>query len=396
MENIPDTPEGIILESLLEGMAEYYSAELSQKVKRGMNETRLKGNFTGGCILYGYKVKNHKVIIEDEEAENVKYIFKQYSLGIFAKDIVEELNQKHIYNRGKPFTTSSIYHMLKNEKYSGIYKFQNEIYDNIFPRIVPYETYNIVQKKIEVNKYGKKSNEVIYLLKGKLFCGHCGCPINGECGYSKTGAKNRYYKCNGRKKKNGCTKTMIRKEILEDFLINAVLEIINKPKYIDEIVNHLLLIQEKNANKNSRLSILLKDKKQNENNLNTMIKAVEQGLVSKTIIERMKVLEEEQSNLEKEIIIEQLKAKTKLTYDQILEYFLQALKMNPLLLVGYLIKEVKAYDDKIEIIYNNPINNDPDDKSQGFLFYSKTKKMKKTVLYKTDKNYIDILLNMYI
>lgn len=42
MENIPDTPEGIILESLLEGMAEYYSAELSQKVKRGMNESRQK------------------------------------------------------------------------------------------------------------------------------------------------------------------------------------------------------------------------------------------------------------------------------------------------------------------------------------------------------------------
>ena len=55
MENIPDTPEGIILESLLEGMAEYYSAELSQKVKRGMNETRQKGNFTGGYLPYGYK-----------------------------------------------------------------------------------------------------------------------------------------------------------------------------------------------------------------------------------------------------------------------------------------------------------------------------------------------------
>ena len=54
MENIPDSPEGIILESLLEGMAEYYSAELSQKVKRGLNETRKKGNFTGGFILFGY------------------------------------------------------------------------------------------------------------------------------------------------------------------------------------------------------------------------------------------------------------------------------------------------------------------------------------------------------
>ncbi len=53
MENIPDTPEGIILESLLEGMNQYYSAELAQKVSRGMKETRRKGLYQGGAVLYG-------------------------------------------------------------------------------------------------------------------------------------------------------------------------------------------------------------------------------------------------------------------------------------------------------------------------------------------------------
>ena len=52
MENIPDSPEGILLESLLEGMNQYYSEELSQKTKRGMNESRLKGNFIGGLVDY--------------------------------------------------------------------------------------------------------------------------------------------------------------------------------------------------------------------------------------------------------------------------------------------------------------------------------------------------------
>ena len=56
MENIPDTPEGIILESLLEGMNQYYSAELAQKIRRGMHESRLKGNYQGGGVPYGYKV----------------------------------------------------------------------------------------------------------------------------------------------------------------------------------------------------------------------------------------------------------------------------------------------------------------------------------------------------
>lgn len=64
-EYIPDSPEAIILESMIEGYAEYYSAELSQKVKRGMNEIRQKGNFTGGYLIYGYKVENHKVVIDE-------------------------------------------------------------------------------------------------------------------------------------------------------------------------------------------------------------------------------------------------------------------------------------------------------------------------------------------
>ena len=50
MENIPDSPEDMLLESLLEGMNQYYSEELSQKIKRGMHEMRLKGNFIGGII----------------------------------------------------------------------------------------------------------------------------------------------------------------------------------------------------------------------------------------------------------------------------------------------------------------------------------------------------------
>lgn len=58
MENIPDSPEGILLESLLEDMNQYYSAELSQKTKRGMHEMRLKGNFFGSIINYGWSLQS--------------------------------------------------------------------------------------------------------------------------------------------------------------------------------------------------------------------------------------------------------------------------------------------------------------------------------------------------
>ena len=174
MENIPDTPEGIILESLLEGMAEYYSAELRQKVKRGMNETRLKGNFTGGYILYGYKVVNHKVVIDETQAPIVRYIYKQYARGVFVTDIIAELNSKHIYNRNKPFVRNTVYKILKNEKYFGIYRHNDEVYDNIYPAIITPEIYTQVRDKVKLNRYGKRSTETVYLLRHKLFCGYCG------------------------------------------------------------------------------------------------------------------------------------------------------------------------------------------------------------------------------
>ena len=120
MENIPDTPERIILESLLEGMAEYYSAELAQKVKRGMHETRLKGNFTGGHLPYGYKLDGRKIVIDEDKIDIVRYIFKQYSIGEYVSSIIKNLTNQGILNKGKPFATNTIYNILRNEKYTGI------------------------------------------------------------------------------------------------------------------------------------------------------------------------------------------------------------------------------------------------------------------------------------
>ena len=107
MENIPETPEGIILESLLEGLAEYYSAELSQKVRRGMNKSRQKGLFTGGYVPYGYKIVDKRVVVEEEEAKVIRYIYEKYAEGMQVKRLVKELNDKGITLHGRPFARST-------------------------------------------------------------------------------------------------------------------------------------------------------------------------------------------------------------------------------------------------------------------------------------------------
>ena len=205
-ENIPDSPEGIILESLLEGMAEYYSVELAQKVKRGQRETRIKGNYCGGGIPYGYKVEKigneKKYVVDEKEAAVIVRIFEEYASGKIGREIIEGFKADGIYARdGKPFGKCAIYGILQNERYTGVYRHKTDgVFLNTFARIVPQNLSDIVQRISESNQKGRNSIEDPYLLRRKLFCGHCGLPIRGDAGTSNSGHVVRYYTCAGRKR----------------------------------------------------------------------------------------------------------------------------------------------------------------------------------------------------
>ena len=98
-EQISNTPEGIILEGMLESFAEHYSAELSQKVKRGLKESRIKGLFTGGHTPYGYDKINQKLVINETEANFIRQMFNDYLSGMRIKDIVVKLSNIEIKNK---------------------------------------------------------------------------------------------------------------------------------------------------------------------------------------------------------------------------------------------------------------------------------------------------------
>ena len=367
-EHIPDTPEGIIFESMLEGYAEYYSAELSQKVRRGMNETRQKGNFTGGFLIYGYKIENKKVVIDEETAEVVRYIFEQYSLGVYVKDIIANLTARGILNRGKPFARNTVYNILKNEKYSGIYRHGDEVFENMYPQIVPQEIFDRVRSKINANKYGKRSVEVVYLLRHKLKCGYCGQPISAETGTSKTGAKKRYYKCYGRKNHNGCRKSMMRKNQLENLVVSTIIDELSKPKTLDQIVAGLLEEQERYIKEHSMLNVLLREQRQVETSIENVMAAIERGVITNTTTKRLKDLEARQEELDRQILIERSKNAVRVSAEEIKMYYKEALALEAQMLINYIVKEIVMYDDKIEIYFNKPTRNSPDE-SRGCFVY---------------------------
>ena len=170
-DNIDGTKnlDGILLENVYIGLAEYFSAELSQKVSRGLRENREKGFYTGGTMTYGYKVKDKKVYVDEDQVNVVREIFTMYANGHQANEIIELLTERGIMNNiGKPFLPNAIYKILHNKKFIGIYEVNGEVYTNIFPPIVPQDIFEQVQQRIAHNKLGQKSKEVSFLLKGKI------------------------------------------------------------------------------------------------------------------------------------------------------------------------------------------------------------------------------------
>ena len=364
MENIPDTPEGIILESLLEGMAEYYSAELAQKVTRGMNESRLKGQFTGGKVLYGYKVENKKVLIDEETSGIVKYIYEQYINDVIVDDIIKDLTAKGITKDGKPFKRSTVYDMLANEKYIGILRHKDEVFTNIYPRIISDDVYQIVKSKIEKNRHGRKDVKSKYLLSRKMHCGYCGAVMYGESGTSKDKVTRRYYKCGS--KKNGskmCIKSQLKKEEIEELLVDTTLKTFNKEN-LNFIADELTKGSRIETEEQAVLTALEKEQTEIEKSINNLVSAMEQGIILESTKSRLEELEKQRNEIKTKITIIKNNKKLQYTKDDILAFIKNALSKSPKVMLDLLIKNIVVYNDKIEVVYNfiadmyNPDGND--------------------------------------
>ena len=123
-ERLDDSPESVILESVLEGMAEYYILNLAREVEKGKMENALKCNHVGGIPPLGYDVDKatRKLVINENEAKAVRLIFKKVIEGCSYGDILNELNLKGFKTKaGSKFGKNSLFSILKNEKYCGTY-----------------------------------------------------------------------------------------------------------------------------------------------------------------------------------------------------------------------------------------------------------------------------------
>ena len=360
-ENISDTPEGIILESLLEGMAEYYSAELAQKVKRGMHESAMKCKTNGVAVPFGYKIVNQRFEIDETTAQAARKIFELYAEGTPIVDILAMLNAKgYKTTRGGAFNKGSLHRMLENEKYIGVYKYGDVVIPDGIPAIIDKKLFRKARLRAEANKrtMGKNKAKTEYILTPKLHCGYCKKLITGESGKGKSGAVYNYYKCFGRKQKNGCKKSSMRKDELENMVTDIILtSIINDNTVIDSIAKKAVAINEAEKNNDHEVRQLSNALKNVEHSIYNITQAIENGLYSTSVNERLKELEKQKTALEGELSIAKCAHLDFTEHDIrfLLSQFADGDKNDieyQKRLIDMFIYSIYLYDDKMVIIYN--------------------------------------------
>ena len=279
-ENISDDASGVLMESVLEGMAEYFSAELGQKVKRGMKINADNCYYNGGTVPLGLKlievdsnitdatgkiVKKKKYAIDEDTAPIVQKIFEMYNNGDLMADIIRYMNDRNIKTvTGYDFNRSSIRRILLNKKYIGIYTYNGVETPDAIPRIIDDASFNKVHDIMFKNKKApaRARAKTEYLLTTKLFCGHCKESMTGYSGTSKTGKLHNYYMCNNARKKL-CDKKSVQKDYIEDLVVEQAREVLtddNIKRIAEEVVK--IADKERESTALKRLNKMLKENEQ--------------------------------------------------------------------------------------------------------------------------------------
>lgn len=363
-ESIPDSPEGVILESVLEGMAEYYSLQLSQNILRGQRASAEKCQSTGGNRPLGYKTDpaTKKFVIDPETAPTVRLVFDLYAKGQTVTEIVDELNRRGLRTlRGGKFAKNSLYTILRNEKYIGVYTYKDIVrVEGGVPAIVDVETFAKVQEMLKINKRAPAHtwNRAGYILTDKLFCGHCGSKMFGESGIGKTGKKYNYYICAKRKRERICHKKAVKQEWIEGIVLDAVVRLLRDDELLEYIADGVFAYYQAQNEDNDLAEALQQKLADVEKSTANIVKAIEAGIFNDATKKRMDELDAQRAEIETELSELELVRSLLLTRDQIM-YFLCAMRDKDIKdpacqkqLIDTFVNSIFVYDDKITITFN--------------------------------------------
>jgi len=379
LEQLDDSPESVILESVLEGMAEYYSMNLAREVRKGMNENALKALHNGGVPPLGFDVGVDQIYtLNPAEAQSVRIIFEMYANGYGYGAIAKSLNEQGFKTKlNKTFGKNSIFDILRNEKYIGTYVFNkrmskktgnrvfkkdNEItkIEGALPKIISDELWNSVQIKLSENSKPRKNATRVYLLTGRLFCGSCGSAYVGGSYVLGRDRETKYfnYACNSSQRKTGCTNKRIRADLLENYVLDMIKNEILGNEQIEELANMILNIADKAIFINKDLiKDLTKKRDLLKSQVTKLFDLYLEGNISKeTIVEKTNSMKEQIDHYESRLKQINVDAFENLKIEKI-KFFMYDLrdKLNDAddnvkrEIIEALVDKILIYDDEVKI-----------------------------------------------
>ena len=303
-EQVTDDPAGVLMESIFEGFAEYYSRELQRKIRRGLRYNAENCIASGAhTIPLGYdRGPDGRYRLNPAEAALVQEAFRRYGAGETMAAIARDFNARGITTkRGKPWSRSSFHALLKNERYAGVFIWKDVRVEGGVPVIISREDFDRVQRRIAAeaeNRVDRRDRgHGLYVLTGRAVCGLCGCGLTGVSGVGRHGDRHAYYYCSGRRKGSGCELKPIPRDQLEGLVARSVLELVLTDDTIEWMAEYAAAHQrqEDTDAEISRTQDALKASKKAAGNI---LAAIEKGTYTDTTADRLRELEAEAHLLE--------------------------------------------------------------------------------------------------
>ena len=363
-----DSPESALMEGMIEGMAEFYSRQLSVNVKRGMRYNA-ENCLSNGHRIFGYEIgPDKKYVINPDATPVVQRIFHDYANGVPMQQIADTLNGQGIKTvNNKNFTINGLRSILKNNRYTGVYKYGDFEIEGGMPVIIEKTLFEQAQKMLKLNKRKKPARKTTsqgdellvaprYWLTEKLFCGYCKNTMQGISGTSENGATYYYHSCAGKRKpQNGCKKANIRKDLVEEIVIDFLSMLLGESSNIIDLAFEAADYHQKYYVESKFLEGLQNEKSNTERKLRNVIQAIEEGIRTETTHSRLLELEKQVKDLTSAIKVEE--NKRQMTEDKYsIQAFFEKYK-NPDFsdeeirdfILDYLVDEIYVYDDYLEI-----------------------------------------------
>lgn len=306
-EEFGDNAAGRFALRTMMNVNQFYSENMAEDIKRGLNDNAMNCLVTNGGLPLGYKRgEDGKYELVESEAAVVQEIFSRFACGDTFADIAADLNARGIKtSRGSRWSKNSFHSIIKNERYIGIYIYGDVRIEGGVPQIIGKELFYSVQDKLvtKKNPQGRHRVNGDYQLTGKLYCGKCKSPMTGMSGTGKLGKLHYYYICQKRRVEKACDKDIVRRDWIEEQVAAAIKEYILKDDVIEWIADSVSEYGKKRKDE-SQIAMLEKQLADNKKATKNLMTAIEQGIITTTTKERLLELEAEQSRITARLSIE--------------------------------------------------------------------------------------------